>query len=65
MSKQLKLSLDSMFQSEYYYTDYDTEGYRHSIIINESDREAFLDAFATEWRKRADEMLEEIEEEEG
>jgi len=64
MSKKLQLSLDGIFQSEYYYTDYDIEGYGHRIIIEESNRKAFLDAFAAEWRKRADNLLEEIEEDE-
>ncbi len=62
-TKELRLSLDGMFRSEYYYTDYDIGVSGHSITINESDREAFLDAFAAEWRQRADTMLEEIEEE--
>jgi ABC-type transporter MlaC component len=62
-TKKLRLSLDSIFQSEFYYTDYDIGGYGHWIEIEEKDREAFLDAFAAEWRQRADNMLEDYENE--
>ena len=57
----LKLSLDDMFQSEYYYTDFDIGGRGHEIIIGNEDKEIFLDAFAAEWRKRAEELLEKFE----
>jgi hypothetical protein len=53
-----------MFGDSYFYTDYDIGDSGHSITINESDREAFLDAFSVEWRKRADDLLEEVEDEE-
>jgi len=64
MSKTLTLNLDSLWEDSYIYTEYDIGGNGHSITINEEDKEAFLDAFAQEWRNRAEEALEEDEEEE-
>jgi hypothetical protein len=64
MSNKLRLSLDSMFQDDYYYTDYDIGSSGHEIIIDVKDRNEFLDAFAAEWRKRADMYLEDVEEDE-
>ena len=49
----LHLDLDDLYAGGYYYTEYKIGGDEHSIYIKESDREAFLDAFATEWRSRA------------
>lgn len=54
MSNKLRLSLESMFQDDYYYTDYDIGDSEYEIIIEEQDKEAFLDAFAAEWRHRAE-----------
>lgn len=64
MSKYLRLSLDEMFQGYYYYTEYDIGGAGHSITIKTEDKEAFLDAFAKEWRDRAEQALEQDNEEE-
>ena len=62
MTKLLHLDLDELYSTGYYYTRFDIGGAGHSIDIEPGDREEFLDAFAAEWRKRADAALEEIEE---
>lgn len=62
MSKTLTLNLDSLWEDEYIYTDYDIGGSGHSITINEEDKEAFLNTFAKEWRDRAEQALVELEE---
>lgn len=54
---KLELNLDSLFEGCYYYTDYDIGGYGDRIIINSDEKEVFLDAFAKEWRKRAESLL--------
>jgi hypothetical protein len=64
MSKTLTLNLDSLWEDSYIYTEYDIGGSDHSITIKEEDKEAFLDAFAQEWRDRAEEALEEDEDDE-
>ena len=61
MSKTLTLNLDSLWEDGYIYTDYDIGVSGHSVTINEEDKEAFLDAFAKEWRDRAEESLREEE----
>jgi hypothetical protein len=59
--KKLELNLDAVWETEYFYTDFDTEGFGHRIVINEKDKEKFLDAWAAEWRKRAEQYLEKYE----
>jgi hypothetical protein len=59
---KLILDLDTLYQDGYYYTDFDIGGEGHNIIILEKDREDFLDAFAIEWRKRAEQLLVKLEE---
>ena len=58
----LRLSLDEMNQSEYFYTEYDVGGEGHYIVIKEKDLTVFLDAWAAEWRSRAREALEKDDE---
>jgi hypothetical protein len=55
-----RLDLDGMFENSYYYTQYDIGGEGHAITILEENKELFLNAFAAEWRKRAEEALEDI-----
>ena len=62
MIKTLKIDLDSLYEQGYFYTKFDIGNEGHSITIRESNKEKFLDAFAKEWRKRADESLEEVDE---
>lgn len=57
MANELRLDLDELYTEGYYYTDYDIGGAGHSITIESKDKEAFLDAFAAEWRKRAEARL--------
>ena len=64
MSKTLTLNLDSLWEDSYIYTEYDIGGRGHSITIVAEDKESFLDAFAQEWRDRAEGALEEDDEEE-
>jgi len=59
MSKTLSLNLDSLWEDPYIYTEYDIGGAGHSVTINEEDKEKFLNAFAKEWRDRAEQALEE------
>jgi len=59
---ELTLSLDALAEDGYFYTKYDIGGSGHDITIKSKDKEKFLDAFAAEWRKRAEEALEEVEE---
>jgi len=55
----LRLDLDELYQEGYYYTEFDIGGSGHAIIIDKDDKEEFLDAFALEWRNRAERLLEE------
>lgn len=55
--KILCLYLDEMLDEGYHYTKYDIMGDGHRIFIKESDKEAFLDAYAAEERRRAEEFL--------
>jgi hypothetical protein len=55
--EKLELNLDSIWESEYFYTEFDLGYSGHKIVINENDKENFLDAWASEWRKRAEEYL--------
>lgn len=55
--KYLHLDLDELYEEGYYYTDYDIGGEGHGITIKVEDKEAFLDAFAAQWRKNTEEML--------
>lgn len=61
---RLRLDLDSMAEEEYIYTEFDIEGAGHSVTIKANDKEKFLDAYAAEWRKRAEKNLEIVNEEE-
>jgi len=54
----LRLDLDSLWEEEYFYTGYDTGGEGHAITINAENKEEFLDAFAREFRRRAEKLLE-------
>ena len=56
---QLCLDLDILYQDGYYYTEYDVGGAGHKIYIEPENKELFLDAFAAQWRKRAENLLEE------
>ena len=58
MSKELILELDDLYQDGYYYTEFDIGGAGHSITIKEEDKDKFLDAFAKEWRDKAEMLLE-------
>ena len=64
MTKQLFLNLDDLHSEGYIYTEFDVGDSGHSITINSKDKEKFLDAFAEEWRKKAEEQLEEVKENE-
>ncbi len=61
---KLKLDLDSMAKEEYIYTEFDIIGAGHSITIKAEDKEKFLDAYAAEWRKKAEKNLEIVKDEE-
>lgn len=62
--KELYLCLDSLSEEGYFYTKYDIGGAGHSITIKAEDKDKFLDAFAREWRNRAEQALEEVNEDE-
>ncbi len=64
MEKELCLNLDSYSEDGYFYTEYDIGGAGHSITIKAEDKEKFLDAWAKEHREKAEQMLEEVKEEE-
>ncbi len=55
---KLRLDLDSMWEEEYFYTEYDIEGSGHSITIKTEDNEKFLDAWTKAWRNIAEKKLE-------
>lgn len=57
----LRLNLDELWTSEYFYTNYDVGGESHSIVIKKVDLKKFLNAFAQEWKSRALEALEKDE----
>ena len=61
--KILYLDLDALYTDGYYYTEYDVGGAGHNIQIRAEDKEDFLDAFAKEWRNRAEAMLKDADEE--
>lgn len=61
MEKGYRLSLDALYHDGYFYTEYDKGGEGHYITIRAEDKELFLDAFAKEWRKRTEELLEEVD----
>ena len=57
-TKYLSLDLDEVVaEAEYFCTEYDAGGEAHRIVIEEIDRERFLNAWAKEWRRRAEEAL--------
>lgn len=60
---KLVLELDYLHEQGHIYTDFDVGGEGHRIIIEEKDKNEFLDAWAKEWRNRAEDMLEELKEE--
>ena len=62
---KLRIDLDELYTEGYYYTEYDIGGEGHGITIEEHDKEAFLDAFAAEWRKRAERALAKLDEEDA
>ena len=64
IGKKLRLDLDSMAEEHYIYTEFDIEGAGHSITIKAEDKEKFLDAYAAEWRKKAEKNLETVNDEE-
>lgn len=57
--KTITLNLDEMFQSDYYYTEFNIGCSGHSITVDLENKDKFLDAFAKEWRDRAESLLEE------
>lgn len=57
MDKEMTLDLDALYQEGYFYTKFDIGGAGHSITIKKQDKEKFLDAFAKEWRDKAESML--------
>lgn len=61
--ERLRLDLDDMVE-EYIYSEFDIEGVGHSITIKVEDKEKFLDAYAAEWRKKAEKNLEIVKDEE-
>ena len=56
--KKLYLDLDSYSEEGYIYTEFDIGGAGHSITIKAENKEKFLNAFAKEYRDRAEKMLE-------
>lgn len=64
MDKEVQLRMDWDYWSQlgYFYTEYDIGGEGHAISIRAEDKEKFLDAFAADCRKRAEEILEVREE---
>lgn len=62
-SDQLELDLDGIYEDGYFYTEYDVGGCGHKIIINTKDKEVFLDAWAKEWRNKAEAGLTPVEDE--
>ncbi len=63
MNKKLRINLDKLYREEYFcYTEYDIGNQTHDIIIRMKDKEKFLDAFAKIWREKAEELLEEYDE---
>lgn len=53
----LRLDLDSLFESGYFYTEFDVGDEGHFITINTDNKEEFLDTFAAEFRERAKNLL--------
>jgi hypothetical protein len=62
MGKRLRLDLDELYTDGYYYTRYDIGGEGHAIVIEEKDKDAFLDEFALIWRKKTEKLLRSWEE---
>ena len=54
----LRLELDILFEDSYFYTEFDVGDEGHSITIDTDNKEKFLDAFAAEFRERAENLLE-------
>jgi len=61
--KLLRLDLDELYTQGYYHTEFDISGGGHGIVIEARDKKAFLDEFAAQWRKNAEELLEGWEDE--
>lgn len=62
-SKKLQLDLDDLAEQESPSSQYDIGGLRHYIIIEEKDKEAFLDEVSIAYRKLINDSLEEYKEE--
>lgn len=58
---KLQLNLDVLSEQDSPGSIYDIEGLRHHIIIEEKNREAFLDELTQDYRKMIDSLLEEYE----
>ena len=57
----LRLDLDTLWEDAFFYTELDIGGEGHAITIDTDKKEDFLDAFAAEFRKRAEALLEHTE----
>lgn len=60
---RLKLDLDSLAEQESPCSKFDVGGLRHYIIIEEENKEAFLDEVTQNYREMISESLEEFIEE--
>jgi hypothetical protein len=58
MRKVLTLNCESLFD-EYIYTDYDESGNGHNIVIDYKDKKAFLRDLVDEFKRRANNLLDE------
>lgn len=62
LTKLLHVSLDEMAELGYHYADsYDVGGSSHDIWVKPEDREAFIQKYLEEERKRLEECLREEE----
>jgi hypothetical protein len=57
MAKFLRLDLDELAEEGYLYSSYDISGAVHSLTIKQEDREAFLDDYASQFRKMVEKIL--------
>lgn len=63
MDKIFRIELDKLYQEEYFcHTEYNIGKESNEIIIKMADKEKFLDAFAKIWREKAEQLLEEYDE---
>lgn len=63
LSRYLRLNLNELYSTPYHYTEYDVADDGNSVTIRAEDKELFLDELAKDWRERAEDMLEDDEEE--